>query len=141
MAAGNLARRLRGFLGVGAIGFVVDVGAFTLFVTVAALGPYAARVLAFLAALSTTFLLNRALVWRERAEARTARQAGRYLAASLVAGACNLAAYAAIVATFGDTFPLPHLALASGVGVGLVVNFMLYDRLVFRAPPDRHTPV
>jgi putative flippase GtrA len=135
VARADLARRFRGFLGVGAIGFLVDVGAFTILLHGLGVGAYASRGIAFALAVATTYALNRGIVWRARAAESRAAEGARYLAASLAAGACNLATYAAIVAIAGTAFPLPHLALAAGVGVGLLVNFALYEMVVFRGGP------
>jgi putative flippase GtrA len=125
------------FLGVGALGFLVDGGVFAIAMERLMLGPITARVLSFLAAASFTWALNRRFTFADRASSRPAAELGRYTLSSLLAGAVNLMAYTAIVLILGSAGPIPYLALAAGVGAGLMLNFALYDRVVFRRDVER----
>ncbi|CAN7675975.1 GtrA family protein [Bosea sp. LjRoot9] len=127
-----LSGRFPRFLGVGAVGFLVDGGVFIVAVEGLLLGPITARVLAFLAAASFTWAMNRRFTFADRASSRPAAELGRYTLSSLAAGAVNLMAYTAIVLILGSARPIPYVALAAGVGAGLMLNFALYDRVVFR---------
>ncbi|POR51398.1 GtrA family protein [Bosea psychrotolerans] len=125
------------FLGVGALGFLVDGGVFAAAIEGLMLGPIAARILSFLAAASFTWALNRRFTFSDRASSRPAAELGRYTLSSLAAGAVNLMAYTAIVLTLGSVGAVPYIALAAGVGAGLMFNFALYDRVVFRSDAER----
>ena len=128
----KLPGRFPRFLGVGALGFLVDGGIFAIAMEGLMLGPITARVLSFLAAASFTWVLNRRFTFPDRASSRPAAELGRYTLSSLAAGAVNLMAYTAIILILGSARPIPYLALAAGVGAGLMLNFALYDRVVFR---------
>ncbi|SFH95229.1 Putative flippase GtrA (transmembrane translocase of bactoprenol-linked glucose) [Bosea sp. OK403] len=133
----KLPGRFPRFLGVGALGFLVDGGVFAIAIERLMLGPVTARVLSFLAAAAFTWALNRRFTFADRASSRPAAELGRYTLSSLAAGAVNLTAYTAIVLTLGSARPIPYLALAAGVGAGLMINFVLYDRVVFRKNAER----
>lgn len=133
MAFGLLQRFSR-FLGIGAVGFVVDLSVFTLAIEGLKLAPIAARLVAFVSAATLTWALNRRFTFADRASDRRTSELGRYALSSVVAGAVNLTVYSAILFVFGTARPIPYLALAAGVGAGLLINFGLYDRLVFRHP-------
>ena len=115
---------------VGGAGFLVDAG-----VLLAALGlgldKYSGRALSYLAAVTTTFALNRAWTFRERrAGPGVAAQWARFAALNLVGFAANYGTYAALVA-FTATHPV--LAVAAGSLAGMGFNFALSRRYVFRA--------
>lgn len=129
-----LLRRFTNFLGVGALGFLVDAGTFALALERFELSPYAARLAAFTAAATFTWLLNRRYTFADRRSGDRTAEFGRYALASAVAGSVNLGAYAVTLWLTGTAWPWPYIALATGVGAGLLVNFLLYDRIVFRGP-------
>lgn len=116
----------------GALGFLVDAGVFGLALEVAALDPVASRLAAFSVAAAFTWVLNRRFTFADRASAQKAREFGRYTLATLTAGAANLLAYWLIIRLAGTAWPIPYVALAAGVGVGLAINFLLYNDVVFR---------
>jgi putative flippase GtrA len=129
-------RRFSSFLGVGALGFIVDAGTFALALEWFAISPYPARLAAFAAAAAFTWALNRRFTFADRRSGNRTAELGRYALASATAGAFNLGVYMTIVWMTGPTWPWPYLALAAGVGAGLAVNFLLYDRIVFRGSRD-----
>ena len=72
----------------GVVGFVVDSG--VLYVLIAfGLNPYAARVPSFLAAATSTWLVNRYWTFADRRGARRSAEWTRYLAAMLAGGVVN----------------------------------------------------
>ncbi|WNJ88275.1 GtrA family protein [Bosea sp. 685] len=135
--APKLLGRFPRFLGVGALGFLVDGSVFAAAIEGLLLGPITARVLSFLAAASFTWVLNRRFTFADRASNRPVAELGRYTLSSLAAGAVNLGVYTAIVLILGSAKPIPYLALAAGVGAGLMINFVLYDRVVFRKNAEK----
>ncbi|WP_420104094.1 GtrA family protein [Bosea sp. (in: a-proteobacteria)] len=128
----SLIARFGQFLGVGALGFLVDAGVFALALETTGLGPLISRLLAFAAAATFTWVLNRRFTFGDRTSQRKAAEFGRYALASLTAGGANLLAYWSIIHFFGTARPIPYVALAAGVGVGLAINFLLYSVAVFR---------
>ena len=128
----SLIARFGQFLGVGALGFLVDASVFALALETTGLGPLISRLLAFAAAATFTWVLNRRFTFGDRPSQRKAAEFGRYALASLTAGGANLLAYWSIIHFFGTARPIPYVALAAGVGVGLAINFLLYSVVVFR---------
>ncbi|WP_207539800.1 GtrA family protein [Sabulicella rubraurantiaca] len=114
---------------VGGVGFLVDAG---VLMAALALGmdKYSGRALSYLAAVSTTFALNRAWTFRDRkGGGRVATQWGRFAALNLVGFTANYGTYALLVGLAG-VHPLPAVAAGSLAGMGF--NFFLSRRYVFR---------
>ena len=121
-------RRLGGFALAGFSGFFIDAG---LTEALAALGvsPYLGRVGAVAIAIAATYAINRNLTWKDR-RAPVPGQRARYVAVSLTSIAVNYLVFAAALATIPGLRPL--IAGAAGTGVGMVMNYAGYSRLVFR---------
>ena len=111
----------------GGAGFVTDTA--VLYLLKGALGPYAARVVSFMVGVLTTWLINRSLALK-----------GQLKDVPLWLGFLNYlgALYAALVATIPLVAEHLILGVAAGVAGGMVVNFLLADKLVFksRVPPQ-----
>lgn len=126
----RLRHQLARFLLVGAAGFAVDTAvlAYLLYglgyVTESG-GLIGSRVVSFVAAISTTFLLNARFTFR--APVRKARLA-RYVTIQLFGAALNIGTY-----TFLVLGPLarPLIAMAIGAAVATVSNFLLVRRFVY----------
>lgn len=121
----------------GGAGFVTDTA--VLYLLKGALGPYAARVVSFLVGVLTTWLINRSLAFKgQLKDVPIWREFLNYLGAMILGGAVNYAIYAVLVATVA--FVADHLivGVAAGVAGGMMVNFLLADKLVFksRVPPQ-----
>ncbi|HEY5338645.1 MAG TPA: GtrA family protein [Rhizomicrobium sp.] len=138
----TLAERVRAsrflrFAIVGAGGFVVDEAVLALLTRVLGVDPFSARVASILAAMTFTWWGNRSLTFRDHAAIGVSAMAREWLlfvAANSVGAFVNYGSYALLVrfapAPLNNTF----LAVAAGVAIGLVFNFTLSKRLVFRAP-------
>jgi len=122
----------------GGARFVVDTA--VLYALKGALGPYGARVISFLVAVVATWLINRSFAFKaQRGEHLPIwREFLHYLGAMILGGAVNYAVYAVLVATIPLFAEYLILAVAGGVAAGMVVNFLLADKLVFkpRVPPQ-----
>ena len=82
--------------------------------------------------MSWNWLLNRALTFDERPRHPRARQWSRFVASSALGLAVNVGSYT-LLTSFVDPFAgYRLLALAFGVGLGGVVNFLVADRYVYR---------
>ena len=122
----------------GGAGFVVDTA--VLYALKGALGPYGARVVSFLFGVLTTWIINRSFAFKaQRADHLPLwREFLHYLGAMILGGVVNYGIYAILVATIPLFAEYLVLAVAGGVAGGMVVNFLLADRLVFkpRVPPQ-----
>jgi putative flippase GtrA len=121
---------------VGAGGFVVDTGVLSLLHYGLRLDPYTSRVISILCAMTFTWWGNRQLTFAEHA-ARGGRAIVvewlKFVAANAVGAVVNYGVYSTLVAI--APWPLNNPIVATGVGViaGLVFNFTLAKRFVFRA--------
>lgn len=98
------------------------------------LGLYAGRVVSFLTAATVTWCLNRTYTYRDHVtHHRHSEQWLMYLAASVIGAAANYGVYAALVYAVPLANHYPTLAVAAGSLAGMVVNFNLYSRIVFRS--------
>lgn len=125
-------RRFSRFLGIGAAGFLIDLGVFAAALNWTKVGPIASRCISFGVAVIFTWKINRTYTFADKASLRPSSELGRYFLSSLLAGFCNLGVYSALIFRFGAATPIPYLAMMAGVGAGFLVNFVLYDRVVFR---------
>ena len=116
---------------VGVAGFVVDAGVLTAGMAIG-LGPWSGRVLSYLAGATTTFSLNRAWTFRAAARGPALRQWALFLVVNLVGFACNYGTYAALMTAVPLVTAHPVLGVAAGSLAGLVGNFVLSRRFVFR---------
>lgn len=126
----HLMRRFKRFLGVGAIGFVVDAGVFFTALTLLGVRPVVARLIASSIAIAATWRLNRRYTFADRQARHPLQEFLRYGAASLAAAAANLVGVA-LLSPFDAAYG--HVpSYIAGTAAGLVVNFVLYERFVFR---------
>lgn len=131
----RLGKEFLWFTAVGAIGFVVDLGA--LYLVAPYLGWYGGRVVSFIAAATATWLLNRRFTFRARQSGTSVgREYARYLLTMLGGTLVNYAAYALTLHWVGGAWG-PALGVAVGSCAGLVVNFLSARHFVFRAAAGR----
>jgi putative flippase GtrA len=121
------------FAAVGTAGFAVDAAVLTAAMSLAGLGPYAARVVSFLCAATFTWAANRAFTFKGADRARPARQWLRFVIANSLGAAINYGTYAALVATIDGVRELPVMGVAAGSIAGLAFNFAASRRWVFGA--------
>ncbi|PTM41495.1 GtrA family protein [Bosea sp. 124] len=117
------------FLSVGVVGFVVDAATFFCSTVWLQVDFVPARVFASLLAATVTWQLNRTLAFRSGKLANVTVEYLRYLAASSIGALANLAVAYPISRFDAVWYHLP--AYVAGAASGLVVNFLLYDNLVF----------
>lgn len=116
---------------VGTIGFVVDTA--VLYAGLAlGLGLYGGRAVSYLAAATTTWALNRAWTFRGAGGGPVLRQWAIFVAVNLIGFACNYGTYAALVWSVPLVAAHPVLGVAAGSLAGMVGNFVLSRRFVFR---------
>jgi putative flippase GtrA len=115
---------------VGTLGFAVD-SLVLLAMLGLGLGPYAGRVVSYLAAATTTWAANRAWTFRGSGTTPAGRQWGRFVLLNLVGFALNYGTYAALIASWPLAAAHPVLAVAAGSLAGMFANFALSRRYVF----------
>lgn len=123
---------------VGAGGYVVDASVLFLMMHVFRFDPYSGRIVSYLAAATFTWTGNRYLTFaNQRAHGLTgiAREWATFLGANAIGGLVNVGLYATLVRYAPPPVNNPFVAQLFGVAAGLVFNFTLSKRLVFRQPP------
>jgi len=124
------------FAVVGTAGFVVNEAVLFVFLKLLRLDPYSGQAVAFLFAASFTWWGNRWLTFYEHAAVTTpgmAREWAKFIAANALGGAVNYAIYASLVTFAPKPFDSPFLGVVAGTLVGLLFNFTMSKRFVFRA--------
>lgn len=129
----SLARRLSGFALAGLSGFFVDASLTELLASFG-VSPYLGRVFAVAVAIGVTYAINRNLTWKDRRAPVPGRRA-RYLAVSLTSIAVNYLTFAAAMSLLPNLRPV--IAVAAGTGIGMVMNYFGYSRLVFGHGADQ----
>jgi putative flippase GtrA len=121
---------------VGAAGFVVDEAVLTVMHYAVGLGPYAARVISILCAMTFTWWGNRTLTFADRAASGGSAlllEWFKFCLANAFGAVVNYATFSLLVAAAPPPLSNPLVATACGVGVGLIFNFTLSKRFVFKA--------
>ena len=117
---------------VGGIGFLVDAGLLHVMLLLG-LGYYGGRVVSFLAAATTTWILNRSFTFR-RETPLTAHPAGEwlaYLGLMVIGGVVNYGTYAAAIELSEPVRRAPVLGVALGSLAGMAINFWTSKTMVF----------
>lgn len=123
-------KRFSHFAAVGAIGFLADSTVLLLAIPLA--GHYGGRVVSFGAAVVVTWWLNRMLTFRDRRSTGRIFELTRYVGSQSIGATTNLVLYTVCVAVSQRMHDQPLLALAIGSAAGLIVNYTLAHRVVFR---------
>jgi putative flippase GtrA len=124
------------FGAVGGAGFVVNEAALVLAHGLFQAGPNLSWLLAFIPSVTFTWWGNRVLTFADKASdghAGMAAEWARFVATNSFGAAANFAVYWVLTHLAPRPFAIPYVALAVGVLVGLLFNFTLSKKLVFRA--------
>lgn len=120
----------------GAFGFVVDTA--VLYLLKDALGLFYARFFSFLAAVFSTWLVNRRLTFRDRKSGLSARREfSTYLLLMLAGGIVNYGVYAWLIVSYAVVVEHPVLGVAAGSLAGMAVNLASSRLLLYRFSIDR----
>ena len=123
------------FACVGAGGFVVDCSAFALFHFVGDLSVMWARVLAFFVAATSTWLGNRVLTFAYQGTGSRRddfRQWQKFMVSALLSAIPNLICFKLLTLIMPEFYGSLFLAMAVGVLVGMVSNYLLSKAWVFK---------
>jgi putative flippase GtrA len=130
------ASRFLRFAVVGGAGFFVNEAALVLAHELLGAGPRASWFIAFAPAVTFTWWGNRKLTFAEHAsEGHVGMLAewARFVLTNSVGAAANFGVYALLIGSGPYPLNIPYIALAIGILVGLVFNFTLSKKLVFRS--------
>jgi putative flippase GtrA len=125
------------FAAIGALGMPVDAGVLWLMTHRAGLDPYSGRIASWICAATFTWAGNRYFTFRgsrARGVTGTAKEWLRFLAANAVGGLVNVGLYSTLVRFAPPPANNLYVALVLGVLAGLVFNFTLSKKLVFKGP-------
>lgn len=115
---------------VGTLGFLIDAGVLQALVSGAGLDPYAARVASFLAAVTTTWWLNRHFTFAVKRSPSRAEWM-RYVSFMVLGAMANYGAYALAI-TFWDVARANlWLGVAIGSLTGMGINYTTSRTLIF----------
>ena len=119
------------FGAVGVIGFLVDTA--VVYATRQWAGLYVAGLVAYAAAVTTTWWLNRVWTFRGRGGNRQLlRQWAAFVMASLPGLCLNLGTYFVLITVAALCAIHPVIAIAAGAVAGMFANFTLSRTMVFR---------
>jgi putative flippase GtrA len=136
-----LASKLVRFGAVGGAGFFVNEAALVVARAVLHLGDHAGWLFGFAVAVTFTWWGNRTITFHEhKSTGHTGILAewARFVATNSLGALANFAVYSLLIAVAPWPINVPYAALFFGVLVGLVFNYTLSKKLVFRA--KRVTP-
>lgn len=119
------------FIVVGCFGFVVDAALLTAIVALTDWAPWRARIPSFLAAVATTWLLNRRYAFAGRGLQRDALEALLYGAIQIGGALLNFAVFSLSLWRFPRMGTILVLPLALGAVAGLAFNFALGNGLLY----------
>ncbi len=121
---------------VGGTGFFVNEAALYAAIHFLKFGPYVGGIFAFLITVTFTWGGNRLLTFRDKAAhglKHMLEEWAKFVAANTLGFVVNYVVYAALVTFAPAPLNSPYLALAFGTLAGLIFNFTLSKRFVFRA--------
>jgi putative flippase GtrA len=122
------------FAFVGGVGFVVDAGTFTVMTHFIGLGLVVARVISSLVfGMTSTWLLNRYLTFRDRRGGSMLAQYLRFAAANIIGNLLNVGTHALLVENLAFFHRFPIFGIVAGTFVGLIFNFTGSKYFVFRS--------
>ncbi len=125
-----LATQFIRFGAVGLIGLIIDTA--TVYGLRHAFGLYGAGLIAYVAAATGNWVLNRIWTFRGQGEGPAHRQWAMFMVANLAGFVLNRGTYVLLVTFSTAAADQPVIATAAGAVAGLLVNFSLSRRLVFR---------
>ena len=136
-------RTLAWFALIGFLGFLVDAGVLHLMVAAWNTNLFLARACSFTCAATTTWLINRVVVFSSthRRPHRLLAEWAAYFVASLGGGCLNYLVFVIAVRASPLLHQIPSIAVALGSLAGTTFNFLVYSRYVFRTHARAVGPV
>lgn len=116
---------------VGGIGFIADTTIFILLYQLIGIDILQARVLAFVVAATTTWCGNRCFTFSNRPLKNRFAQWIKFVTVACISALPNFLVFKLVANQIGSYFLGVYIALAIGVLVGMMSNYLLSDRWVF----------
>lgn len=126
-----LFRQMFAFGVVGIFGFLVDAGTLYLMRWFGS-GLILGRVISYLTAATSTWALNRRYTFTSREERGPLREWLMFMVSQLTGAAFNLGLYAWLVTTSTVVAAQPVIGVAAGSLAGMLVNFFVAKKFVFK---------
>lgn len=120
------------FLIVGTIGFVIDTAVTYAVIHLAGIGPYLARLPAFLVAVTCVWAMNRSFTFRMGRDGANVGEWTRFVGVYVGGALINFAVYSVVVWSGPRHVLLPVIGIAIGQAVAIFWNYFGARRLVFR---------
>jgi putative flippase GtrA len=131
-------RQFLKFCLVGGIGFLVDSGTYWTLIRGLGVDPgYAGFLSIFVFGMTTTWLLNRSLTFRDRRGGRVWAEYLRFAAANGIGNSLNWGIRTVLVDAIPLFHRLPVLGVIAGTAIGLIFNFTSAKYFVFRKAVER----
>lgn len=119
---------------VGGVGFVVDTGSLSILTRYMGLDPITGRFFSqFVFGMTTTWLLNRSLTFRDRKSGSVLGQYLRFALANSVGNLINFGTHTLLVENVAFFHRIPEMGIVVGTAIGLIFNFTGSKYFVFRA--------
>jgi putative flippase GtrA len=118
------------FGAVGTVGFLTDTA--IVYALRDTLGLYVAGMVSYVLAASGNWVLNRVWTFRGQGSGPAHRHWATFIVANSFGLVLNRGTYVALIATVPLCVKAPVLAVAAGSVAGMIVNFTLSRRMVFR---------
>ncbi len=132
----KLAQRLFRFGLVGASGFLLDMGVYTLLSTVIGVPHLIARGGSYWCAATWNWFWNRVFTFADAERARKIPQWGKYLSMCMVSFVPNWGTYYLLTSSVVFFEQYKILALIAGVGAGMLFNFTIASLFIFSSQSD-----
>jgi putative flippase GtrA len=128
------------FVFAGTVGFLVDSLVVQLLAQQLGLQVHIARILSFLAGVTATWLINRTFTFQPDSGRGVLGEWLRYFVSSLFGGAFNYGAFSLALVLSPHVREHLYVGVAIGSLAGMLVNYGLYSRFVFKRPGADQRP-
>ncbi len=122
------------FAVVGGMGFVIDTFSFSVFVYLFGLDVMLARLMAFFIAATSTWFGNRVFTFSSsanmKAESRF-HQWRKFMLVACISAIPNMLVFKGVMTWLGEQGAMIYVALACGILVGMVSNYVMSEKWVF----------
>nr|BCN22392.1 hypothetical protein [Vibrio mimicus] len=117
------------FLFAGAIGFLVD--CISMYILLYYIGPFLAKIVSFLLAVITTWLINRKFTFGREKRRSISKEFFLYLSSMLFGGAVNFLVFSLFILIYGSENRGLFIAMCLGTVSALCLNYFSSSRIVF----------
>ena len=124
------------FAFVGGIGFIVDTSIFTLCLYLLEWPLMSSRVIAFFCAATSTWLGNRYLTFSDTSQQGSKRKQWlKFMTSACISAIPNFITFKLSLEFLGSEGIWAYVALVLGILIGMISNYLLSDKWVFKAKP------